>query len=92
MTFGEDASASRTRSGPANLATIRAAITAVLKDAGSLHIPKAAATTPPPPRPSGSPRPGLRTDTDNHGTRRSPGVPPRGQLSPFSSRTCLLPA
>ena len=40
MSFGEDASVSRTGSGPANLATIRAAITAALKDVGYLRIPK----------------------------------------------------
>jgi predicted transposase YbfD/YdcC len=40
VSFGEDASASRTGSGPANLATIRAAVTAALKDAGYLHIPE----------------------------------------------------
>jgi predicted transposase YbfD/YdcC len=40
VTFGEDASASRTGSGPANLATIRAAIIAAIKDAGYLHIPE----------------------------------------------------
>ena len=40
MTFGEDAAASRTGSGPANLATIRAAVIAALKDAGYLHIPE----------------------------------------------------
>jgi predicted transposase YbfD/YdcC len=40
VTFGEDASASRTGSGPANLATIRAAVIATLKDAGYLHIPE----------------------------------------------------
>ena len=40
VTFGEDASASRTGSGPVNLATIRAAITAAIKDAGYLHIPE----------------------------------------------------
>jgi hypothetical protein len=39
VTFGEDASASRTGHGPVNLATIRAAITAALKD-GYLHIPE----------------------------------------------------
>jgi predicted transposase YbfD/YdcC len=39
-TFGEDAAASRTGSGPANLATIRAAIIAAIKDAGYLHIPE----------------------------------------------------
>ena len=40
VTFGEDASASRTGSGPVNLATIRAAATAAIKDAGDLHIPE----------------------------------------------------
>jgi predicted transposase YbfD/YdcC len=40
VTFGEDAAASRTGSGPANLATIRAAIIAAIKDAGYLHIPE----------------------------------------------------
>jgi len=40
LTFGEDAAASRTGSGPANLATIRAAVIAALKDAGYLHIPE----------------------------------------------------
>jgi predicted transposase YbfD/YdcC len=40
LTFGEDAATSRTGSGPANLATLRAAVTAALKDAGYLHIPE----------------------------------------------------
>ena len=40
MTFGEDASASRTGRGHVNLATIRAAIIAAVKDAGYLHIPE----------------------------------------------------
>ena len=40
LSFGEDASASRTGSGPANLATIRAAVIAALKHAGYLHIPE----------------------------------------------------
>jgi predicted transposase YbfD/YdcC len=40
VTFGEDASASRTGHGPVNLATIRAAVIAALKDAGYLHIPE----------------------------------------------------
>jgi len=40
LTFREDSSASRTGHGPANLATIRAAVTAALKDAGYLHIPE----------------------------------------------------
>jgi hypothetical protein len=34
VTFHEDTAASRTGSGPVNLATIRAAITAALKNAG----------------------------------------------------------
>ena len=40
VTFGEDAATSRTGSGPASLATIRAAVIAALKDAGYLHIPE----------------------------------------------------
>jgi predicted transposase YbfD/YdcC len=40
LTFREDAATSRTGSGPANLATIRAAVTTALKDAGYLHIPE----------------------------------------------------
>jgi len=40
LTFGEDAATSRTGSGPVNLATIRAAVIAALKDAGYLHIPE----------------------------------------------------
>jgi hypothetical protein len=40
VTFGEDSAASRTGSAPANLATIRAAIIAAIKDAGYLHVPE----------------------------------------------------
>ena len=40
MTFTEDGATSRTGRGPVNLATIRAAIIAALKDAGYLHIPE----------------------------------------------------
>ena len=40
VTFGEDAATSRTGSGPANLATIRAAVITAIKDAGYLHIPE----------------------------------------------------
>jgi predicted transposase YbfD/YdcC len=40
LTFREDAATSRTGRGPANLATIRAAVIAALKDAGYLHIPE----------------------------------------------------
>jgi predicted transposase YbfD/YdcC len=40
LTFREDSAASRTGSGPANLATLRAAVIAALKDAGYLHIPE----------------------------------------------------
>jgi predicted transposase YbfD/YdcC len=39
-TFSEDTSTSRTGSGPANLATIRAAVIAAIKEAGYLHIPE----------------------------------------------------
>jgi predicted transposase YbfD/YdcC len=39
-TFGEDNSTSRTSNGPANLATIRAAVIAATKDAGYLHVPE----------------------------------------------------
>ncbi|MGH3200600.1 MAG: ISAs1 family transposase, partial [Streptosporangiaceae bacterium] len=41
VSFGEDTAATRTGSGPVNLATLRAAITAALKDAGYLHVPEA---------------------------------------------------
>jgi predicted transposase YbfD/YdcC len=40
VTFTEDAAASRTGYGPVNLATIRAAIIAAIKDAGYLHVPE----------------------------------------------------
>jgi hypothetical protein len=40
VTFREDSSTSRTGRGPANLATIRAAIIAAIKQAGYLHIPE----------------------------------------------------
>ena len=40
LTFGEDAATIRTGRGPANLATIRAAIIAAIKDAGYLHVPE----------------------------------------------------
>ena len=40
VTFSEDTAASRTGYGPANLATIRAAIIAAIKDAGYLHVPE----------------------------------------------------
>jgi predicted transposase YbfD/YdcC len=40
LTFREDSATSRTGSGPANLATIRAAVIAAIKDAGYLHIPE----------------------------------------------------
>jgi predicted transposase YbfD/YdcC len=40
VSFGEDGSTSRTGRGPVNLATIRAAIIAAIKDAGYLHIPE----------------------------------------------------
>ena len=40
VTFSEDKATNRTGSGPANLATIRAAIIAAIKDAGYLHTPE----------------------------------------------------
>jgi hypothetical protein len=40
VTFGEDTSTSRTGRGPVNLATIRAAIIAAIKDVGYLHVPE----------------------------------------------------
>jgi predicted transposase YbfD/YdcC len=40
VTFGEDTATSRTGSGPANLATIRAAVIAAVKNAGYLHVPE----------------------------------------------------
>jgi len=40
VTFREDTAASRTGRGPVNLATIRAAITVAIKDAGYLHVPE----------------------------------------------------
>lgn len=40
LTFSEDAAVSRTGSGHANLATIRGAIIAAIKDGDYLHIPE----------------------------------------------------
>jgi hypothetical protein len=40
VTFHEDTVTSRTGNGPVNLATIRAAVIAAIKDAGYLHIPE----------------------------------------------------
>jgi predicted transposase YbfD/YdcC len=40
VTFGEDASTSRTGHGPINLATLRASVIETLKQAGYLHIPE----------------------------------------------------
>jgi predicted transposase YbfD/YdcC len=40
VTFGEDTATSRTGRGPANLATIRAAVIAAIKNAGYLHVPE----------------------------------------------------
>jgi predicted transposase YbfD/YdcC len=71
VTFGEDTAASRTGKGPVNLATIRAAIIAAIKDAVTCTPPKDAATTPPLPRLSASTA-SIRTDMDIHRTRRSP--------------------
>ena len=40
VSFGEDASTSRTGHGPTNLATLRAAVTTAIQDAGYLYIPE----------------------------------------------------
>jgi predicted transposase YbfD/YdcC len=40
ISFGEDSSTSRTGHGPTNLATLRSAVKAALKDAGYLYIPE----------------------------------------------------
>ena len=40
ISFGEDHSTSRTGHGPTNLATLRSAIKAALKDVGCLHVPE----------------------------------------------------
>lgn len=40
MSFSEDPATSRTGCGPANLAAIRAAVIAAIKDADYLHIPE----------------------------------------------------
>ncbi|HYB17268.1 MAG TPA: ISAs1 family transposase [Streptosporangiaceae bacterium] len=40
VSFGEDTATSRTGSGPANLATIRAAVITAIKNAGYLHVPE----------------------------------------------------
>ena len=92
MTSGEDAAASRTGNGPANLATIRAAIIAAIKDAGYLHVPEGR-------RDHTTPAEALRlhaldygrTETDIHGTRRSPGQVPRASLTHPLGKV-LLPA
>ena len=65
MTFGEDAATSRTGRGPVNLATIRAAVIAAIKDAGYLHIPE------------GRPRPfGLPVTTWSRMTAETAKAPP----------------
>jgi hypothetical protein len=80
-TFSEDTSTSRTGSGPANLATIRAAIIAALKDAGYLHVPEGRRdhTTP------GETlhlTASISQEWDIHGTRRSPALDPPGATGP----------
>ncbi len=71
VTFTEDTATSRTGNGPANLATIRAAIIAAIKNVGYLHIPEGRRDPPLPSKPSSSTA-SIRTRTDIHGTRRSP--------------------
>ncbi len=84
VSFGEDSSTSRTGSGPVNLATIRAAIIAAIKDVGYLHIPEGRRDHTTPPKPSASTA-SIRTDADIHGTRRSPAPMQReeGQFSDY---------
>jgi hypothetical protein len=85
VTFGEDAATSRTGSGPANLATIRAAIIAAVKDAGSLHVPEGRRDHTTPPRPSASTDPmndsrsrELRADLTGYGVKVVSVTPERG--------------
>jgi hypothetical protein len=70
----EDTATSRTGSGPADLATVRAAIIAALRDVGYLHIPEGRRDHTTPPKPSASTA-SIRTQTDIHRTRRSPAYP-----------------
>jgi hypothetical protein len=66
-TFSEDTDTSRTGSGPANLATIRAAIIAAIKDAGYLHVPEGRRDHTTLPKPSTSTA-SIRQKWDIHGT------------------------
>ena len=67
VSFSEDTATSRTGSGPANLATIRAAIIAAIKDVGYLHAPEGRRDHTTPPTPSASTA-SIRTEADIHGT------------------------
>jgi hypothetical protein len=49
-TVSEDAATSRTGSGPANLAAIRAAAITAVKDVGYLQVPEGRRDHPPPPK------------------------------------------
>jgi hypothetical protein len=69
VSFAEDTT-SRTGSGPANLATIPAAIIAASKQAGYLHVPEDRRDHATPSKPSASTA-AIRTEADIHGTRRS---------------------
>jgi hypothetical protein len=73
VTFSEDTATSRTGRGPANLAAIRAAILAAIKDAGYLHVPEGRRDHTTPSKPY-VPTASIRTETDIHGTRRSPAL------------------
>ena len=89
VTFSEDNATNRTGSGPANLATIRAAIIAAIKEAGYLHIPEGRRDHTTPPKPSAFTA-WIRTEPDIHGTRRSPGssVRPESRASITAWRAC----
>ena len=71
VTFTEDAAASRTGYGPSTWRPSAPRSSRPSKTPATCTSPKAAATTQPPPKPSASTA-STRTQTDNHGSRRSP--------------------
>ena len=70
-------SASRAGSGPVNLATIRAAIIAAIKDAGYLHVPEGRRDHTTPPRPSASTA-SIKTRTGTFSAHADRPAPPGG--------------
>jgi hypothetical protein len=91
VTFTEDTASSRTGSGPANLATIRAAVIAAIRDAGYLHVPEGR-------RDHTTPAEALclhgldycKTEADIHGTRRSPVLALRTETSDIARNHRIL--